>query len=65
MDKLKKWLQKQNMTQRQFANQLGVSDAMLSLILKGERGITQDMMVGIFKATKGAIDPNDICGVGK
>lgn len=65
MDKLKKWLSKHKMTQRQFANQLGISDAMMSLILKGERGLTQEMMVGIYKATKGAVDPNDICGVGK
>jgi len=65
MDKLKDWLDKQNMSQRKFANELGISDAMVSLLLKEERNLTRDMMLAIYRVTKGRITPNDLCGVRK
>lgn len=65
MDKLKEWLEKHNMSQRKFASELGISDAMVSLILKEERNLTRDMMVAIHRVTKGKITPNDLCGVRK
>ena len=56
--KLRKWMRANDVTQGDLANQVGLSQAMLSRICNGYQP-SPAVMMRIAVATKGAVLPND------
>lgn len=59
MKKLRVWLVVNDMTQGQFAKQLGITPTTLSLIVQGKRQPGTGLIKKIVEATGWEIEPND------
>lgn len=53
--KLNEWLRQEGMVHRAFAERLGISKAMLSLMLSGKRRPGRELAVNIEAVTKGKV----------
>lgn len=63
--KLEKYLATNAVTQKEFAEQIGEKPVVITRYCNGQRIPRAEIMVKIFKATNGAVTPNDfydICG---
>lgn len=60
-NRLKEWRERQEpkLTQRQFGEQIGVTQQAVDKYESGERMPEPDVMVAIFEATGGAVGPAD------
>lgn len=57
--KIEEWMQKNDKTQQEVADALGVSQCVVSLWLKGERLPRPENMQKITEYTGGEVQPND------
>ena len=57
--KIEEWMQRENKTQQEVADALGVSQGVVSLWLKGERLPRPENMQKIVELTGGEVQPND------
>lgn len=58
----KKWVEKENKTQQEVADALGVSQCLVSLWLSGDRLPRPENMQKIVEYTGGQVQPNDFYG---
>jgi transcriptional regulator with XRE-family HTH domain len=56
---LKNYLRKRGETKRQFADRSGLSEAMISLLSRGETWLSRETAQKIWEATEGKVTPTD------
>jgi transcriptional regulator with XRE-family HTH domain len=57
--KLSDWLKENRWQGKQFAEMIGVSEALVSLLRRGHRTPTKEVLLRITKATNGKVKAND------
>ncbi len=60
MEKLRSYMAEKGLSQRAFAEQLGIDPTVFSRVLSGRVGLSADLARAIHSATDGEVTPNDL-----